>query len=329
MRSTTFLSLLSVAALTSALPLENVESPSRGIVGRADHGKRNAEKWGADATATPAAENQWAPQFGAQAWHAPASSADPWAPEPITTGSEAEPAGDEGNDGDAAPTSAAAGAQKTGSSTNEGSDSGSSGGSAGSGAYKMLTGNGDNWPKMSDWVGNFEKMFELNKDLMGKSCDQFGTKNNTPEEIANIKASILKQAKAAAVDPRFVLAIVMQETKGCSRVPTTNNGVSNPGIMQSHAGVSCTTDNCSASIIDNMIKDGTSGTSSGDGLKQCLAQATGKNAIKVYEAARIYNSGSYKGVDLSDANGATKCYASDVANRLCGWTGADGEGCKN
>ena len=28
----------------------------------------------------------------------------------------------------------------------------------------------------------------------------------------------------------------MQESKGCVRAPTTNNGVRNPGLMQSHNG---------------------------------------------------------------------------------------------
>lgn len=166
---------------------------------------------------------------------------------------------------------------------------------------------------------------------MGKSCAQFGTKDNSPAEIQDIKASVEAEAKSSGVDPRFILAIIMQETKGCTRVPTTNNGVTNPGLMQSHNGSKCekTEVPCLKNKIALMVKDGTSGTSSGDGLKQCLAKAKGKDSVQFYEAARIYNSGSYKGVDLSDANGATKCYSSDVANRLTGWTGASGEGCKN
>jgi len=170
---------------------------------------------------------------------------------------------------------------------------------------------------------------------MGKSCAQFGTKDNSPAEIQDIRTSIEAEAKTSGVDPRFILAIVMQETKGCTRVPTTSNGVTNPGLMQSHNGSTCEKDEvpCPKSKIALMIKDGTSGTAGkpggGDGLKQCLTQAKGKDAVQTYEAARIYNSGSYLGVDLSDANGATRCYASDVANRLTGWTGETGEGCKN
>lgn len=47
-----------------------------------------------------------------------------------------------------------------------------------------------------------------------------------------------------------------------------------------------------------------------------------------YSAARGYNSGALaKSGDLSDAIGATPCYASDVANRLMGWVNAESD-CK-
>lgn len=47
-----------------------------------------------------------------------------------------------------------------------------------------------------------------------------------------------------------------------------------------------------------------------------------------YSAARGYNSGALaKSGDLSDAIGATPCYASDIANRLMGWVNAESD-CK-
>ena len=67
-----------------------------------------------------------------------------------------------------------------------------------------------------------------------------------------------------------------------------------------------------------MIQDGTQGTPHGDGLVQTLNQYG-----NAYAAARGYNSGAVaKSGDLSDALGATTCYASDVANRLTGWVKA-------
>lgn len=74
-----------------------------------------------------------------------------------------------------------------------------------------------------------------------------------------------------------------------------------------------------------MIKDGTQGTSSGDGLQQLLAQqkAAGFDGVQAYyRTARAYNGGSVAASgNLSDGC-CTKSYASDVANRLTGWTNA-------
>jgi hypothetical protein len=57
-------------------------------------------------------------------------------------------------------------------------------------------------------------------------------------------------------------------------VGTTNNGVSNPGIMQTHSGSSfignsASVDDQQASITA-MVVDGMQGTSSGDGLVQLI-----------------------------------------------------------
>lgn len=76
---------------------------------------------------------------------------------------------------------------------------------------------------------------------------------------------------------------------------------------------------CPQSEILEMIRDGSSGTASGDGLQQLLVQAGGSDAQTTYRASRLYNSGSIAGDgNLSNGNGATPSYASDIANRLRG-----------
>ena len=67
-----------------------------------------------------------------------------------------------------------------------------------------------------------------------------------------------------------------------------------------------------------MVRDGTEGTSSGDGLKQLYARYH-----NYYEAFRGYNSGSVNKNDLNDPVGATGTYVQSVANRLMGhkWAG--------
>ncbi|KAJ5621122.1 hypothetical protein N7510_005106 [Penicillium lagena] len=135
-------------------------------------------------------------------------------------------------------------------------------------------------------------------EVIKGSCGTWGKPLDSDTEITDLKDSIEQVAGQTGVDSRFILAIVLQESNGCVRVPTTDNGVTNPGLMQSHDGSgSCNNGNtvlnpCPKSQIYQMIYDGTAGTSSGDGLKQCLAQATGSGATQYYQAARIYNSGS-------------------------------------
>ncbi|EPS31169.1 peptidoglycan binding domain-containing protein [Penicillium oxalicum 114-2] len=197
----------------------------------------------------------------------------------------------------------------------------------------VFGGNGqvsDGWPAMSHWVSSFDDLFESNKAIMGSSCSQWGVPDTTESEMADMKSAIIKIAGESGVDARFILAIIMQESNGCVRVHTTNNGVVNPGLMQSHNGKgSCNTginapenvqNPCPASEIEQMIRDGTMGTADGDGLKQLLAQNGGTDDVTAYyKAARCYNSGSIAANGNLGAGIATHCYASDIANRLLGW----------
>jgi hypothetical protein len=191
--------------------------------------------------------------------------------------------------------------------------------------YLMYEGNGQmNWPDQSAWL-DFESLWNMNVDLIKISCAQFKVPNNSDQEIADIRDSIKKISAETGVDDRFILAIVMQESKGCVRAPTTDWGVRNPGLMQDHNGDATCNDfgvvqtPCPQSTIEQMIRDGAGGTTEGDGLKQTLQQAQGTGAAEFYRAARIYNSGRVADSgDLGDG-GATHCYSSDVANRLTGW----------
>jgi hypothetical protein len=167
---------------------------------------------------------------------------------------------------------------------------------------------------------------------MRGSCAQFGVPNNSDQELSYLRQAILDTSNKG-VDSRFILAIILQESNGCVRAPTSyspGDAVRNPGLMQDHNGDGTCNDKnhggvqnpCPQSQIAQMVNDGTLGTKSGDGLTQTLQQARGSGAQKFYQGARIYNSGS---VDPSGDLGkgvATHCYASDVANRLTGWTSA-------
>jgi len=95
--------------------------------------------------------------------------------------------------------------------------------------------------------------------------------------------------------------------------------------MHSHDGSgSCNSNGivqtpCPDDEIIQMIRDGVPGTSSGDGLVQCIRKAGSSDVSKYYKAARIYNSGSIAPDGDLAAGCCMHCYASDIANRLTGW----------
>jgi hypothetical protein len=201
--------------------------------------------------------------------------------------------------------------------------------------YRFYTGNGSpsqGWPDFGAW-GSYDELWNTNAPVMAQSCEWNGWgANNSPNEIAAINSAIQQVSGETGIDKRFILAIVMQESIGCVRAPTTNNGVRNPGLMQSHNGVgTCAGVNpCPASEILQMIRDGSAGTPSGDGLRQTIvraANAIGDSGVRsFYAGARLYNSGSANYGNLNDGITSTACYVTHVANRLTGWVLAP-EGC--
>ena len=162
---------------------------------------------------------------------------------------------------------------------------------------------------------------------MFSSCGQYGQPNNSGPEIGAIYDSIQQIATETKIDHRFILAVIMQESGGCVRVPTSFGGVRNPGLMQDHNGDgTCNSDithqvqnPCPTGVITQMIREGSAGTSTGDGLAQCINQSGSSGALAFYKAARIYNSGSIDSSGDLCKGIATHCYASDIANRLTGW----------
>lgn len=204
-------------------------------------------------------------------------------------------------------------------------------------SYVVYGGDGSSnagWPTESDW-SSFEDLWSANEGIMKQSCSAFDVADNSDGEMKAIHDSIKSIGQISNVDPRFILAIMLQESNGCVRVHTTSYSVSNPGLMQSHSGKgTCNVGNkimnpCPETEIKQMIKDGTDGTSSGPGLKHLLSKAAShlkrsgaEDAQGFYRAARMYNSGSVASSGNLGQGVATHCYASDVANRLTGWVKA-------
>jgi hypothetical protein len=139
---------------------------------------------------------------------------------------------------------------------------------------------------------------------MFSSCSTWGVDDDSGPEVGAIWNAIEEVAQQTGVDHRFILATIIQESGGCVRVPTTNYGVRNPGLMQDHDGDgTCNSDltgeiddPCPDATITLMVSEGTAGTADGDGLAQCINESGLGTDADFYRAARLYNSG---GIDDS------------------------------
>ncbi|KAG8624135.1 hypothetical protein KVT40_009111 [Elsinoe batatas] len=171
------------------------------------------------------------------------------------------------------------------------------------GGYVNYAGGASAFPDPSRWAPY---------DVLVKQNERLIRLNASADETGMIIKAINQVSKESGVDARCILCTVVQESGGNPRVVATNNGVHNPGLMQSHNGVGFDGKNPWGSILQ-MIRDGTTGTKSGDGLKQLRAKYG-----NWYEAFRGYNSGSVDRGDLNNAMGATQWYVRDMANRLMG-----------
>jgi hypothetical protein len=178
--------------------------------------------------------------------------------------------------------------------------------------YKQYGGKAADFPGKAEWK-SFEELWQQNLNWISQSSGAYAQ---------DIKDSIQSVAQTSVIDERAILAVVMQESTGNAHVRTTispDGSVRNPGLMQSHNGVEFNQNDPKGSILQ-MIKDGTLGTQSGDGLQQCFKryESHGDGDKNIFNAFRCYNSGSVDLNNLDNALGATTRYVQDCANRLMG-----------
>ncbi|OAL47883.1 hypothetical protein IQ07DRAFT_601920 [Pyrenochaeta sp. DS3sAY3a] len=180
------------------------------------------------------------------------------------------------------------------------------------------------WPTRKQWMP-FEQAWNANFKIIQQSCENHGWgKNNDDTEMQAIKDSIKQESSASGIPKEFILAIMVQESKGCVRVHTTHYDFDNPGLMQSAGKASCNADGnpispCPPSTIRAMIHDGTAGEGLRTTLKNSLDffdPSGNGNDSKWYKTARRYNAGEILMNTNNLGIGPTKCYASDIANRL-------------
>lgn len=136
------------------------------------------------------------------------------------------------------------------------------------------------YPLISSWM-SFQDMWTANQNYVGASCSfaSGSVPPNTASETEALKNSILSVSGTTGVNPSFILALVMQESNGCVRVPTTSSweGITNPGLTQSFKGTGTCNSNgkvlqpCPSVEITQMLTDGIAG-SQGVGIVPALNQ---------------------------------------------------------
>lgn len=116
---------------------------------------------------------------------------------------------------------------------------------------------------MESWV-SFNEMWITNAHIIARSCDLwYKEPNNSDQEMSDLYDAIKQVAHQTRVDHRFILAAIMQETRGCVRAnSTTVDNVVNSGLLQSYKGSNTCNGNgkvltpCPAANILGQVNDG-------------------------------------------------------------------------
>ncbi|EMR69443.1 putative exo-beta- -glucanase protein [Eutypa lata UCREL1] len=162
---------------------------------------------------------------------------------------------------------------------------------------------------MDTWK-SFDELFGINQNYMNQA-------GSTWDDIGRINVGIRNAAANIGVDERVILSIIMQESHGYVGVETTYSpeGIPTAGIMQCSGCDGYPNRNgLSQDEISSMINGGTQHYKAN--LQNWGDQWTGES---IYPALREYNSGSVNPDNLSDGQGATDSYVSDISQRLGGW----------
>ncbi|KAL8669465.1 MAG: hypothetical protein Q9224_007737, partial [Gallowayella concinna] len=99
--------------------------------------------------------------------------------------------------------------------TGNGSIVGGSGGSNGGGGFVAYSGPASNYPNPNQWA-SYSALWAQNSRLM-----RF---NSSEQEVEFIHQAIETVSASSGVDVRAILCIIVQESGGNVRIPTTNNG---------------------------------------------------------------------------------------------------------
>jgi len=162
---------------------------------------------------------------------------------------------------------------------------------------------------MSAW-SDFTTIFNNNKTEMLQTGD-------SNQDVGFIWNAVEAAAKLG-VEERVIFCIIMQESTGNVGVGTPSDMDNNAtgGLMQCEGSPAYPGQHgLSQDKISAMVTAGT------NHFKSNLQQVGNADSAQcIYQALRLYNSGSMNASNLSNGMGATDSYVSDIANRLQGRT---------
>lgn len=176
-------------------------------------------------------------------------------------------------------------------------------------SYIAYTGPASSFPDRSSWT-SFDTMWTL----YAPGMRQFPASEAV---MPLIRSNLIRVSLESGVDPRLLLAVVMQESSGNVDPITTYGANRNTGMMQAANGSVYSTIDPSRSIY-LMIRDGAMGPGHSD---VCLANYINRYR-NYWDALAVYNQGEF-GANFEDLDQPTCCtqhYVQMVANRLHGWT---------
>ncbi|PGH18437.1 hypothetical protein AJ79_00506 [Helicocarpus griseus UAMH5409] len=166
---------------------------------------------------------------------------------------------------------------------------------------------GRDFPAPNEWVSFSEILGKYRGTMLGF---------NSADEVKFIEQFVHEAAGSSGLDPRIILAVIIQESHGNLRVAA--GGGRTPGIMQALGSPHCqgtAKGGCGKNTIKDMIFAGVLGTGQTTGLKKCHES----NGRSYGAMLRCYNSGHvFNPNDLIQAGPGTPSYVSDIANRLRG-----------
>ncbi|MCJ1482768.1 hypothetical protein MMC06_002934 [Schaereria dolodes] len=171
---------------------------------------------------------------------------------------------------------------------------------------------GTSFPAQSEWA-QYNAIYQAQLPTL--------TGFNSDSENTALKSAISISATAANIDPRVILAQVMQESHGNIHVICGDGGIS-CGVLQVQTSnpASCAEavkGACPDDTITSMVQQGISH------MQTSLASVGGD----VPQGLRVYNSGKvFSSTDYSQAGTGTSSYVSSVGNLLRGvpWSAIPG-----